>query len=431
MSSEESQRIASALAQGGAEEREAAYASIEAAVRAAPPSGAAREQTVAFAVACVKPLVTAVLSAPATKIARAESTRATLLLYEMCKVDMIAVMGEANRKDEHGVSLYLNTWASPDNAFAVMLAKEPSEWTRDDALLASAVTGVWHSVVWSAGGTAVCAAAGLQESEWLGQWAPANPFGDTRMGESRQPEDRYVPLALLCLDIVRSEMDTQPESVIACAAMTLCVVAGAGSLAPPVGKALWEAGFLDVFQASLRRYNPIERISKHDLIASGVLSAFKDVVEGAQTAGLEVVQPLVDAGALDLAISTLTAYQMLDNPDEASVCAVWYGALFGLEILLASPEAKPVAAKLRSAGLDSVRYMIDHPLDQVKDFGMGTGQSTTRIAALVWGRDDDGGGMRFRQQDIDKVVQVTGHRHITSNFYPLVVGYGKTVLSLR
>ena len=83
-----------------------------------------------------------------------------LLLYEMSKLDMIAVKAEACRKDESGVSLFFSTWSSPDNAFAAMLAKSPGDWTRADAIMTSALHGVW-TVVWIVGASAVCAAAGL------------------------------------------------------------------------------------------------------------------------------------------------------------------------------------------------------------------------------------------------------------------------------
>jgi hypothetical protein len=75
-----SQTIASALAEGGPEEREAAYAAIEDTVRAAPPSGGGREQAIALAVACVKPLIMSVLCAPASRVAVAEWRRAAVLL---------------------------------------------------------------------------------------------------------------------------------------------------------------------------------------------------------------------------------------------------------------------------------------------------------------------------------------------------------------
>ena len=99
-----------------------------------------------------------------------------------------------------------------------------------------------------------------------------------------------------------------------------------------------------------------------------------------------MVQALLDTGALDAAISTLSAYQMLGQPQQASICAVWWGALFTLQILLGSPNAGPtVAAKLRSAGVESVRFLLDHPLVQLADIGLETGVTTTGIAALVWG----------------------------------------------
>lgn len=81
-------------------------------------------------------------------------------------------------------------------------------------------------------------------------------------------------------------------------------------------------------------------------------------------------------------------YQMLGKPDEVSICGFWWGALVTLEILLKSPQSSaPVAAKLRSAGVDSVRYCLDNPLVQIASMGMETGVTTSRIAATVWGRD--------------------------------------------
>jgi hypothetical protein len=35
---------------------------------------------------------------------------------------------------------------------------------------------------------------------------------------------------------------------------------------------------------------------------------------------------------------------------------------------------------------------------------MATGASATRVAALVWGRDEDGGDLTFKQDDIDLLV---------------------------
>ena len=77
--------------------------------------------------------------------------------------------------------------------------------------------------------------------------------------------------------------------------------------------------------------------------------------------GVDVVQPLLDAGAIDIAISALTAYHMLGNPMQASCCALTYGALNMLEVLLKSVQAKPIADKLRGRALESGERSPDAP----------------------------------------------------------------------
>ena len=130
--------------------------------------------------------------------------------------------------------------------------------------------------------------------------------------------------------------------------------------------------------------------------------------------------------------------------------AVQYGGLSFLEILLDSPQAEPITAKLRSAGVDAFRFLLDNPLVLAGKFGMDTGvqvscmflshgshsylislshlslislrslslfvQQATKIAAFVWGRMDDttGGGLTFKQQDIDNVVPTLNIRVIQS-----------------
>ena len=48
--------------------------------------------------------------------------------------------------------------------------------------------------------------------------------------------------------------------------------------------------------------------------------------------------------------------------------------------------------------------MLDHPLVCFRGIMMETGVQATRIAAVVWGRDDDAGGLEFKQPDIDRLV---------------------------
>jgi hypothetical protein len=53
---------------------------------------------------------------------------------------------------------------------------------------------------------------------------------------------------------------------------------------------------------------------------------------------------------------------MLANPEAAHGAVVQWFALYFLDVVLRSPHAQPVVAKLRSAGVDSFRYLLDHPL---------------------------------------------------------------------
>ena len=48
----------------------------------------------------------------------------------------------------------------------------------------------------------------------------------------------------------------------------------------------------------------------------------------------------------------------------------------------------------------------------------------------VWGRDDDGGGLIFKQADIDKIVLVAGHRGPLAAVWPMTAAYGQSILNL-
>ena len=97
-----------------------------------------------------------------------------------------------------------------------------------------------------------------------------------------------------------------------------------------------------------------------------------------------MVSLLTQAGAVDVAISALTAYQMIGDPDAVSVAATGWGALFTLDIMLGSHTCRqPVVEKLRSAGVDSFRFLLDHPLVHWVCFGIETGVTATRVAAQV------------------------------------------------
>ena len=127
----------------------------------------------------------------------------------------------------------------------------------------------------------------------------------------------------------------------------------------------------------------MERISRDQHIPTAMLITLKEVAEQARAAGVEVIQPLLDAGAIDISISAFTAYQMLGKPDAASNLGIAYLLQMLDNLDLSSSQAKPVVSKLRSAGVDSFRYLLDHPL--VCFAITDTSVQATRIAALVRG----------------------------------------------
>ena len=422
--------ITAALTTGTAEEREAAYSALDSAVT---------DQSIALLIAAVQPLMRAVLCAPASKIGADEHVRAALLLYEMTKVDITNVWAATNGRDEpEDLSYLLKMISKPGTAFTEMLAREPNEWTRGDAILAAA-NFAFHLPCWANGITPSLAVAELDEMEWFMEFFQACPFHGEPFGQNPEPVDRYTTLALLALGLLReaAEMDgggdPLPEGVIVGAAGLINWI----TLYPPAGcrapEACWEAGYLDIMQALLRRYNPMERINRHIQIPGAVLAACKDIVHGAMAVGHEVIQPLLDAGAVDIAVSSLQAYQMMNRPSECNVNSVQWGALWFLEELLASPRAADaIIARLRSAGVDAFRYILDHPLVMMGDLGYETGPQSTKIAAIVWGRDDDGGGIAFKQTDIDKLVFVADPRNhpafaLTN---PITVLSGRIMLNL-
>lgn len=204
-----------AIAGGSATEREAAYCAIERAVRAAL-AGRGDTQAGALAIACTRPLISSVLCAPASKVGEAESRRAGLLLYEMAKLEPIAVVGEAHRTNDEGVILMNSTWTAPGSVVAELLAMDPSDWTREHAITAS-TNMASHVPMWAAGCAAGIAPAGMTQIDWFTSLFAAPGFLTTP-----EPADRNAPLALLCLDLCGSRKRTRSRRALPSGPRRVC-----------------------------------------------------------------------------------------------------------------------------------------------------------------------------------------------------------------
>ena len=91
---------------------------------------------------------------------------------------------------------------------------------------------------------------------------------------------------------------------------------------------------------------------------------------------------------------------------EASVNGIFI-SLWTLAYLdLAAPEARPI--KQIFDGMGSVlRFVLDHPLDQLKPFGMTTSSFCAILCATVFGKGEDSrdkGGFEFSQDLVNEVV---------------------------
>ena len=140
-----------------------------------------------------------------------------------------------------------------------------------------------------------------------------------------------TPVALLLIEIA-SEPAGQPEAMVAGAWAAICWTIQHGK--PEMPKALFAAGCLDAALAVVQPLSPMERISRKQLVVTGVMAAVSSVVERGLDVGLPVVARLLEAGYFEIIMSALTAYQLLGDPSQASAGSVQFGVLSLLDILL-------------------------------------------------------------------------------------------------
>eukprot|EP01043_Picozoa_sp_COSAG02_P015293 COSAG02_NODE_648_length_18943_cov_924.526746_13_plen_631_part_00 len=427
----EAARLATIWAEGTAAEREAAFVSLESSARAAVASGsdAERAAVVAVAKACIGPLCE-LSAADASKVDTAELQRVNLLVGELLALDVLPGAGETCGyvsselyRATGGELAFFRCFENPRSAFAELVAKEASDWTRNDALTIAAYMARYVPTC-AVGNTAILESADglVSEMVFIQEWAAKTPF----LGANAEPGDRFLPLVVLILDLLREPPENHPHKGIICGAWhALCWMPMTLAGAPPsIAQQLFHAGFVEVFLAHLQPFSPVEQILKKHFVTTSMFSALKEVTQGAQAAGIDVVRPLLDAGAIDIALSTLTAYQRVDDVESVSRVAVVWGTLFLLETLVfrgSAEDAEMIVAKLRTESRAAFMYLLDHPLTFLRDFGFDTGTIGTRIAATVWGREEAGGDeeFRFKQRDIDSILLVAAKDGTVAMQHPM------------
>lgn len=107
------------------------------------------------------------LCADASKIGREQFQCASLLIGEMSEFEPVAIGGEMCPSDAPNLQ---DVWAAPGTELALLAAKDPGAWTRDDARTAAANLSPWAPMMLR-GLAAVLApgneAATMAGMEWL------------------------------------------------------------------------------------------------------------------------------------------------------------------------------------------------------------------------------------------------------------------------
>jgi hypothetical protein len=173
--------------------------------------------------------------------------------------------------------------------------------------------------MWAIPQPLIYAPIGMTNLDWIIGYFSHSPYARGVDGQGGpQPLDRYSPLGLQLLDIARAP-DGLPERVVAGAWQAIVFLCDSN---PPAAVPLFEAGLVEVAMATLRPFSPLERISKRQLLPSALLQALGQVVEQTTGAGVDTTPALLENGVVDMAISILTAYQLMD-PEEVSVIGAW------------------------------------------------------------------------------------------------------------
>ena len=205
------------------------------------------------------------------------------------------VAAEVLRNDRN-----LGPWTATGNAPNAVAAKDPAELTRDDAMT-MACDAAAMAVFWGQGVTRACADAGKDDVQHVTDVAT-----HLAVGPGRGTDALNLPLALRLLEICRDPQAASAEAVAgAWMAMLMAFLSR-----PSVGKALLDAGLLEVVTAHLRQTAAAEWINWRcaaGLQATGVFllvgSLFQYELPG--ISDLDKAQLLVENGFAEIAIESL------------------------------------------------------------------------------------------------------------------------------
>jgi hypothetical protein len=322
-----------------------------------------------IAVACASPLCE-VLCKDVSEVGAEESRRAAQVLTAISGIDPARVGGECHKPDQCNI---FKVWTAPNSALGVVLAKEPSALTAEDALTVACAVGIM-GIQWSVNGAdTVTQAAGVNTMEWLGMFMPANFLWNVATPE----DDRNIALVPLLLQLLRTR-DKLPEFALPGVLLAI----GWGIIGrPTVASKLLEQGAFDVFMGTIREASPSEMVATAGFSRrphAMALFCMKELVESCQVVGIDLTAQLLSCGCIDAVVSAMTAVEKLGSDMCNGVAVVW--SILRFMTLVDGEALGQIEAKLRSVP-SALRYVLENQNSHITDFGMTSGTFMTILAA--------------------------------------------------
>ena len=354
----EAATIAAALSNGSAEEREAAYTALEA------------TRDVALAASSVEPLA-AVIGKPVGETGgvsdAAEYRHAMGAVAHIVQLDPVVIGGEWFKEMR-----FLSATAKGNTVDAIV-SKPPAELTKDDARTVAAATSVMCTIC-RRGLDAVFASAGCSIVEWFGARVSQDSAFNAMM--RTQPDEpkmmRLVSLVLELLRVDRAELsDTE---VAGCFYMFEDFSIGH----PAVCLHCVEAGAVGLVLAELRRGSPADWVSISRDPSSRFAAAINAIGNLAINMDEEHKHLLAATPRfLDVLLDCLKAYEAAGSTEDTNIVAVYWllSALYGAQpALFAFSDINRAAVR----GASSIRFVLDNPLDLIKQVGITTSMMAVR-----------------------------------------------------
>lgn len=374
-----------------------------------------------IAVACVEPLIS-LLCADASRVDAVEAREACICLARLCLAaprEMCAELFESE--------LVFGLWSSPGSAVASVLSKDPAELCEQDVVL----LGCSLLPSWSIGTVGFGRLIGEHDGNESGlvtkflATCPLFPIA----APSPARNERLAQLAL--------EMCRNPSGLSALElAGVWYALHNAITLRPALSAVAIRAGVFDVGVAALRKSRPEEWVScchATGVQAGAIMLIFREI--HANPPGVDPIKLLLDSGAAETVRDSFVAYEQRgpDHVDEGNAMALvhCFQALQAVDIT--DPQAAPIIEMLEQIP-SCFQFIMEHPLVHLKWAGVTTSSLCPMLCALVWGKQEEGGGFSFPKSMTDEVLlffrDMLDADNVISQFFELSRHFLKPLVNL-